>query len=269
MPLGWLDLNTSKVFPMQRFLISTAAVALMCSTGLAADLPVYEPPPEMVAPTPMASNWSGFYIGVHGGYGWADIEGDDAFDFDIDGDDDFFGDSDLEGPVIGGQIGVNWQWNSFVVGAEADGSWSGIDNDDDTFGGDPGDIGLNGEVDWLASARLRAGLGWDRFMIYGTGGVAFAEFSTDIEDGAGLFNGDDDGEVEVGWVAGGGVEFLATQNVSVGLEYLHYEFDDIDSPDFVVAIPGAAAIPVATEVDSDIDVVRGRVNVKFNSLFGG
>ena len=51
---------------------------------------------------------------------------------------------------------------------------------------------------------------------------------------------------DVGWVAGGGGEYALTDNVSVGVEYLHYDFGSDDS-----------------------DVVRGRVNVKFNSLFGG
>jgi outer membrane immunogenic protein len=128
---------------------------------------------------------------------------------------------------------------------------------------------VNAEVDWLASVRGRAGLAFDRFMLYGTGGVAFAEFSTDIEDGDELFDddsGDDDGETEVGWVAGGGVEFLVTDNVSLGAEYLHYSFDDIDSPTFTATAGGT---PFATSGDADIDVIRGRVNVKFGSLFGG
>ena len=225
---------------MTRFLISTAALALMSTAGLAADLPVYEPPPAMIAPTPMASNWSGFYVGLHGGYGWADLDDDDSgFDFD---------NSDLEGAVIGGQVGVNWQWNMFVLGVEADASWSGIDLDDDfDFNNDTYSMGY----DWLASARGRVGLAFDRFMIYGTGGAAFTEFDTD-----GLGTSDD---IQVGWVAGGGAEFLLTDNVTLGAEYLHYEFDDTFEN-------RAAGIG---QVDSDVDVIRGRVNVKFGSLFGG
>jgi outer membrane immunogenic protein len=254
---------------MKRLLISTAAVALMSGVGVAADLPVYEPPPPMVEPTPIASNWTGFYIGIHGGYGWADADIDDDdfdFDFDDDGDDDFFGDAELEGPVIGGQVGVNWQFNNFVLGVEGDGSWSGIDDDEDTFDDDD-DIGISAEVDWLASARGRVGLAWDRFMIYGTGGVAFAEFSTDLEDDGDLFDDeddDDDGETEIGWVAGGGAEFMATDNVTLGVEYLHYSFDEIDAPSFA-----SATDTFEPEGDADIDVIRGRVNVKFGSLFGG
>lgn len=225
---------------MKRFLISTAAIALMSTAAAAADLPAYEPPPEMVAPTPIVSNWSGFYLGLHGGYGWADL--DDA-DVGLD-----FEDADLEGGIFGGQIGVNWQWNMFVLGVEADASWTGLEDEGDFA---PLDPGLEtASYDWLASVRGRLGLGWDRFMVYGTGGVGFTDL--DIEG----FAGDD--EVDIGWVAGGGGEFLVTDNVSVGVEYLHYEFDDAFDPD----TPGEA-------FGSDVDVIRGRVNVKFNSLFGG
>jgi outer membrane immunogenic protein len=251
---------------MKRLLISTAAVALMSSVGFAADLPMLEEAPAMIAPTPIASNWSGFYIGVHGGYGWGNADLDDDFNFG-DNEEDFFGDSDLEGPVLGGQLGINWQFSSFVLGVEGDASWSGIDDDEDTFSDDADDFGVNAEVDWLASVRGRAGLAFDRFMVYGTGGVAFAEFSTDLEDASGIFDdGDDDGETEVGWVAGGGVEFLVTDNVSLGAEYLHYSFDDIESPTFVATQGGQA---FGGGGDGDIDVIRGRVNVKFGSLFGG
>ena len=225
---------------MTRLLISTAALALMSSAGLAADLPVYEPPPAMIAPTPMASNWSGFYVGLHGGYGWANLDDDDT-GFGVD-----FDDADLEGAVIGGQVGVNWQWNMFVLGVEGDASWSGIDADDD-FDGDFEDDSPG--FDWLASARGRVGLAFDRFMVYGTGGAAFTEFDHD-----GLGTSDD---TQVGWVAGGGGEFLVTDNVTLGVEYLHYEFDDTFD-----TLAGA-------EVNSDVDVIRGRVNVKFGSLFGG
>jgi opacity protein-like surface antigen len=66
----------------------------------------------------------------------------------------------------------------------------------------------------------------------------------------------------VGWVAGGGAEFMATDNVTLGVEYLHYSFDEIESPSFLSATD-------TFEQDADIDVIRGRVNVKFGSLFGG
>jgi outer membrane immunogenic protein len=179
---------------MLRFAVSASALALITGVAAAADLPpIMEPaPPPMVSPVPIAYNWSGVYVGAHGGWGF----GDGAFD---------------DGFVIGGQIGVNWQWNNFVLGAEGDGSFTDW-----------------GAADAVGTARLRGGFAFDRFLVYGTGGVALQDFS------------------DAGWVAGGGGEYALTDNVSVGVEYLHYDFDGDGS-----------------------DVIRGRVNVKFNSLFGG
>ena len=80
---------------------------------MAADLPIMSPPPApMLSTTPIAYNWSGFYIGAHGGWGF----GDGAFD---------------DGFVVGGQLGVNWQFNNFVLGVEGDGSfvdWGATDS---------------------------------------------------------------------------------------------------------------------------------------------
>jgi outer membrane immunogenic protein len=176
-----------------RILLCSAAAALLSTGAFAADIPLFNPPPAMLSATPIAYNWSGFYIGLHAGYGWAD------------GDDD---NGESSGALVGGQMGANWQWDQFVLGAEVDASWVDLDS-----------------TDWLASARLRAGLAWDRILLYGTGGVA-----SDFDDG-------------LGWVAGAGAEFLLTQNVTLGAEYLHYDVGD-----------------------GDADVIRARVNVAFSGL---
>lgn len=175
---------------MSRLVASVSALALLTSFAAAADLPApMPPPPPMLSPTPLAFSWSGFYFGGHGGYGF----GSGAF---------------TDGAVIGGQVGVNYQFNNFVIGAEGDGSW----------------------VDWgatsaVGTARLRGGIAFDRFLAYGTGGAAFQDFN------------------DVGWVAGGGVEYAVTDHWTVGVEYLHYGFGGDDS-----------------------DVIRGRVNFLFGGL---
>ena len=176
---------------MLRLAASATVLALMSSAAVAADMPIYSPPPApMLSTTPIAYNWSGFYIGAHGGWGFGHDLLEDGF-------------------VVGGQLGVNWQFNQFVLGVEGDGSF--VDW---------------GEVEAVGTARLRGGFAIDRVLIYATGGGAF-------------------GQDEVGWVAGGGAEFAVTDNLSAGIEYLHYE-----------------------EEQSSADVIRGRINVTFNSLFG-
>jgi len=178
---------------MMRLVIPASALALLSGAAVAADLPTMVPPPPapMLSTTPLAYNWSGFYIGAHGGWAF----GDGAFD---------------DGAVVGGQIGFNWQFNNFVLGVEGDGSWADV-----------------GGADSLETIRARGGFAFDRFLAYGTGGGAFQDFE------------------DLGWVAGAGVEYAFTDFVSAGVEYLHYEFDDASA-----------------------EVIRGRVNVTFNSLFG-
>jgi outer membrane immunogenic protein len=158
---------------MVRVAASVSAFALLTGLAVAADLPqlpTVPPPAVIAAPTPIAFNWSGFYFGGHGGYGF----GQAPF---------------VDGAVAGGQVGVNWQHDAFVLGAEADGSW----------------------VDWqganaVGTLRLRGGLAFDRFLVYATGGASFDANA-------------------VGWAAGTGLQYAFTNNWTGGVEYLYYEVD--------------------------------------------
>jgi outer membrane immunogenic protein len=223
---------------MTRFLAAASALVLLTGAAAAADLPVYEPP---VAPAPVvvpSFDWSGIYFGAHGGYSWGDVDVDGFPDVD-----------DFDGGLVGGQLGINFQWNMLVLGVEGDASWWMADGSEDIGVGAPLDVDAN----WLASLRGRVGFGFDRFLVYGTGGAAWANAEASV---AGL--GDDE-NTHFGWVAGGGAEAMLTQNISLGVEYLHYEFGDE-----TYSIGGA-------DVDGggSTDVVRGRLNFKFNGLFGG
>jgi outer membrane immunogenic protein len=226
---------------MKRLLIAGAALLAATSLSTAADMPVEAPPMEAAVEE---FSWSGVYIGMHGGWAWAEADvtldafPDDEFGFDAD---DF---------VIGGQIGYNWAWDSWLLGIEGDGSFAGLGDEDD-------DLLLSTDHEFLASIRGRLGLTFDRFLVYGTGGAAWAGFSIDDDDPA---FGDDDETTFFGWAAGGGIEYAITDNVSLGVEYLHYEFDDegFDFDDPLLA---------GLEANLSVDVVRGRLNVKFDSIF--
>src|SRR5262245_60042030 len=58
-------------FKMKKIAFATAATLLLTGAASAADLAAR---PYTKAPAPMVSvyNWTGFYIGVNGGGGWAD-----------------------------------------------------------------------------------------------------------------------------------------------------------------------------------------------------
>ena len=104
---------------MKGHLLASAAIVALTVAGpaLAADLPLKAPPP-VAAPW----SWSGFYVGVHGGYGW----GHDSF---TDLNDPFFTGKfpgfaatgfDPKGFLGGFQAGANWQSGAIVGGLEID-----------------------------------------------------------------------------------------------------------------------------------------------------
>ncbi|MBX9841290.1 MAG: hypothetical protein K2Z80_05725 [Xanthobacteraceae bacterium] len=100
--------------------LAVVAGVLASSATFAADLPARLPtkaPAQIVA-----HNWSGIYVGVHGGYGWASTEWDE-----VDPPPANEGTHIARGWLAGGQIGINHQFGRWVVGVEADASWADLE----------------------------------------------------------------------------------------------------------------------------------------------
>ena len=180
--------------------IVLAALLLSPMPAFAADLA--PAPVEPVVPVVTPYNWTGFYVGAHIGYAWGS-EGDTlhaaaavpADSFNVNG-------------VIGGlHAGYNYQFDNtaWVVGLEGDIDLSGISGDHRVVTG-AGASRISMDNRWQGSIRARAGYAFDRFLIYATGGVAFA----DIKEHWNLFDGTINGSgtnTRVGWTAGAGVEY--------------------------------------------------------------
>src|SRR5262249_22857707 len=88
------------------------------------------------------------------------------------------------GGMFGGQLGCQYQTGGFVFGIEGD--IDGV-NLKRAFVAGPGalDPFLPGDTvvfrnDWQASVRGRLGYAWDRWLIYATGGVAFANVKATV-----------------------------------------------------------------------------------------
>jgi outer membrane immunogenic protein len=215
---------------MKKILLSSVALLGLATGAMAADLPSRRAPAPIVAAVPVFT-WTGFYVGVNAGYGWVS---DDRIVDPVFG---FTGGDDEGGFVGGGQIGYNYQIGSFVVGLETDIQYADLGTRYRFNAAIPG-YEEDDSDDWFGTVRARAGVAFDRALIYATGGFAYADDAT-------------------GWTVGGGLEYAFTNNLTAKIEglYVNLERDD----NFVS--------PTATggSDESEFGVVRAGLNFKFGT----
>jgi outer membrane immunogenic protein len=220
-------------------LAATALVATV-SVASAADMsrPVYKATP---APAPVAYNWSGFYIGAHGGYAWGELNPSFA---------GLTGSQDIDGGFGGGQLGWNWQapGSPWVWGIEADAAFASIGETVTVLGGS-----LESDIDSFGTIRGRLGYAVDRTLWYVTGGVAWV--NNDITVNVAGVGSLSSSNTHWGWTIGGGVEWAFYDNWSLKAEYLYI---DTDSESYFAGILG----PTFT-VDPDIHTVKVGLNYRF------
>jgi outer membrane immunogenic protein len=252
---------------MRKYLISAASLLALSASALAADLPARRAPAPVAAVPVFA--WTGFYVGVNAGYGFSDFKGRDislpagsvAGSPGTDGTLRVTGGTANEdGFVGGGQIGYNQQIGRFLIGLEADAQYKDFgrrrsDTGAYVFSGTPGLAFLppsadlrfrNMSTEFFGTVRGRVGLVFDRVLVYGTGGFAY-----DTEN--------------VGWAAGGGVEYAVTSNLTAKIEALYVDLSE-----------GRRINPVYSAVTNTLAlndphsdefvVVRAGLNYKFNSF---
>src|SRR5262245_34848603 len=190
----------------------TVMCAMMAGPVLAADLPGAKPSTFI----PVSVNhWTGFYVGVHGGGGFGNV------DF---GDRQFFStvSHSMDGGLAGGHIGYNWQMSySWLIGIEASGTWSGIHKTipSPLFILFPNDSWTT-EVNWLATITPRIGVTISNWLWYFKGGVAFAEIRHRVGPPLSI----DSSDTRVGWTLGFGGEVLLGSNWVLGAEGNYYDF---------------------------------------------
>ena len=203
----------SRMRRLAQLLITCSTLAIGVCSASAADMAVRGP--RVAAPLPMY-NWSGFYVGIHGGYGSGSSEST------------ILGDSaDIDGWFAGGQIGFNWHLanSPWVFGVEADLSWADIG---DSITAVVGPVGVTTatDLDYFGTARLRFGYAIDRVLLYVTGGVAWAHNEVSVTAaGGGFALGVSSDNTHTGWALGGGLEWALAPNWSMKAEYLYLDFD--------------------------------------------
>jgi outer membrane immunogenic protein len=231
---------------MKKQLVVAAAFMVSAGAASAADIPVKAP--AMKAPPLAVADWSGFYIGGHGGWGLGHYRGtyDDAGDFDPM-------DFRRSGWLGGGQIGYHWQFGRMVYGVEADATWtdfktSVVDNENDL---------REFKTDFLGSVRFRSGITTNNFLLFTTIGIGYAHSKFTVFDdvpspAVQKLNG-------WGLVTGFGGEWMFAPNWSLRGEYLYYDIRKRAN------MPGLTTDSEPTDfakVDG-FHVVRAAVNYRF------
>jgi len=205
---------------LRKILMSTVILFGAVGAAWAADLPNRkEAPAYMPPPPPPIFTWTGVYIGGQVGYQFGKSESSDGLGNYVN--------MSPSGVVGGAHVGYNYQVAQFVFGLEGDVNGSGYHGSADV-----GPVNYSAREDFDGSIRGRVGVAWDRALIYGTGGVAFANFKNDY-NGFGFNDSVNTGRV--GWTVGGGVEYALDNNWSIRAEYRYTDFGHFNefSPDVV------------------------------------
>jgi outer membrane immunogenic protein len=255
----------------------------IASSAIAADLPTRKSPP--VFEPSAAFTWTGFYFGgnVGGAFSSNSFSADPTPGTNINAAAanaatvNGTGKSDRTSFTGGGQAGYNQQFSNLVIGIEGDVEYIGGRRTRDT-----GNVAIGGVVirdvdtmgsDWMATVRARLGWAMDRTLIYATGGAAFADMqfsrsqNWSFADGCAIVGGlnschNGSASNNVGWTAGGGIEYALTNNWILRAEYLYADFGKVK---FTTANsgPGFAGAP-QTITHSDRNTVQlARIGVDY------
>jgi outer membrane immunogenic protein len=224
--------------------LAAGTVVCVCSAQ-AADLPI-RPVPAPVAPVvyaPPVYNWSGFYIGGNVGGGFANSSWTDSFT----GANDTFS---KDGFIGGGQIGANVQFNWLVLGVEGDFDWTGLKGS----GTDSNGNTINTNTQWTSTVTGRVGAAFDRLLVYGKGGVAFANDESSVNTLSGVSASTT--FTRTGWTAGAGLEYALAQNWTAKIEYDYLGFGSETLDLSLPTVPNPTA-------SLNVQEVKAGINFKF------
>lgn len=247
-------------------------------------------------------NWTGFHVGLNGGYGWAK-SGVTAFPGDPLTQSLVFGQPvaspvsaslNANGGLGGGQVGYDWQFaGRGVVGVEADIAAASLKSSasvpTNLFGTQPATFDVSRNIDWFGTVRGRIGfLASPDLLLFATGGFAYGRVgesaSVSLPPGvsnsignfgyafacgpsygfASCFTGNSS-RIATGWAAGIGGEKRFTQNISLKVEYLHVDLGGSNYPVVGSLYAGTPFAPSFLNAHSSttIDLVRAGLNYNF------
>lgn len=292
---------------MMKTLISAASFVALTGSAFAADLPSVKSAPAV---GPVAPMWTGFHAGLNAGGTFGNNSALNGQTWNIwfpPGNIDYSSAALLSGSastssaagfIGGGQIGYDWQvpfrGMGFVTGIEADiqglassggnrSRWLASPSADPVF---PTTTLLSNQqgtanLSYLGTVRGRFGyLFMPNLLVYGTGGLAYGQFNASIQntqvwqDETGPWNlvyGQNNySSTQVGWTAGGGLEWMFLPNMSAKVEYLYYDLGQMSgtvvNTSYALQADILSGFESATNYSGRVsgNIVRAGVNYHFN-----
>jgi outer membrane immunogenic protein len=243
------------------YLLATASSAALIGNAAAADMTM----PTKAAPVPVAWSWAGPYIGLNLGAAWDHAKFSDLgagpsgfYAFSPPNNDPFWSPKKA-GFTFGGQAGYNWQTGNIVYGLEADLNWANAKANENLVPFGVVTVTANTKMDWMTTVRGRLGVAFSQYLLYATGGVAFAHFSDSWGFTVTGGNSFTSNTTRTGWTAGGGLEYMLARNWSLGVEVLYADFGSKDVSVFLNGI----ATPYTSRFKHNVTTARAALNWKW------
>ena len=215
---------------MKTQLLSGIGALLLATSAMAADLPRKSAPVAPAIRAIPAFSWTGLYAGVNIGYGMGSFTSTAGTQF-----------KDPKGFLGGGQIGYNHQIGQFVAGLETDLDFTQLQGKNSAAGV----AGAKNTVNYIGTVRGRLGVAIDRFMPYVTAGYAYGGSTVSVP-GVGKST-----PFHNGWVAGAGVEYAFTNNLTARVEGLYVDLAD------------QRVLGGAGKSGAEVGIIRAGINAKF------
>jgi outer membrane immunogenic protein len=239
---------------MKKLLLGMIGLVALSGSAMAADLPArtYKAPPPVIA---AIYDWSGFYIGLNGGWGdsrncWGVVPVGAATIAD--------GCASRSGGVFGGQLGYRWQSGQFVFGLEGQGDWADLHGSRVSVVNPLFTTGV--KVDAVGLITGQVGYAWNAALLYLKGGAATTRNRFDINTVAGGVNVASASSTRWGGTVGVGFEYGFAPNWSAGIEYDRLFMGDSNNSFSVVNPLLAGAV---NRISQDVDLVTLRINYRF------
>lgn len=206
--------------------------------------------------------WGGLYFGANAG--WIGKDFDWAFNPPIAGAAHQAYSLSDDGGIAGGHVGIQTQFNQFVLGVEAAFSGTGVFGNDwaneTNFGNNPA---FDSQVRMNGIFTVGPRFGWapnNQWLLFVGGGFASANVQSTAVSVASGQHSFAAGERHNGWYLGGGIEYAMTRNLIIGVEYQHIDLGkELHCPG---ACLGAGGGFVDRNIDANADIVRARLSFK-------